>query len=129
MIGGRLVSLVVDRWHHLPDLQYRTLICMAATALDVPKTGKPAETYWGGHERIARSWRQPYPDGNTDKDCQRRANVLRDVRRACRALVDAKAIEIVETDQTVRIGHAQVYRLTLRAGDHIPPSADREEGM
>jgi hypothetical protein len=114
VIGATLVSYVLDRWRHLPERQYRALLCMAVVALDkTSKDGKAPGLYFGGHERIARTWRQPYPDDDTDEARKRREDILHEVRKTCRALREAKAIEIVDTGEPVRDGQAQTYRLTL----------------
>jgi hypothetical protein len=112
-VGATLVSMVLDRWSHLPEPQYRTLLRMALTALDEPSGGKPPAQYWGGNERIARIWRQPFPEGDSDEEERRRKSTLKNVQKAIHALIKEGAIEIIDTGRPVRSGHAQVYRLTL----------------
>lgn len=129
-MGATLVLLVMDQWGHLPEREYRALMRMAVTALDKPANGKPAAMYYGGHLRIARTWRQPFPHGDTEADRKRRDNILREVRRVCDNLIEAGAIQKAEMEQAVRIGTAQAYHLTLcRAGGHTPCSKSAEEGV
>jgi hypothetical protein len=56
-IGATLPKLALYDWRDLPEPQRKALMCMALTALDEAKEDTPAATYWGGHERIARSYR------------------------------------------------------------------------
>ena len=105
---------MLDNWSHLPDLQFRALLRMAHTALDTyGKNGEPPARYYGGHEWIARTWRAPYPDGDSDDEKRKRRNVLNEVRRAMRALETAGAVKALDDGQQVRLGHAQAYLLTL----------------
>lgn len=117
MTGARLAGLVLDRWRHLPELQYRPLLKMALTALDKPKDDKPAETYWAGHRRLAETYRTWPPDDSTHDPRERERLRLQLTRRVTEqirhGLIPAGAIEIIDTGELVRLGHAQVYRLTL----------------
>jgi hypothetical protein len=113
LTGARLVGRVLNNWSHLPDLQFRALLRMAHTALDDPNGTYAAATYWGGHESIARTWRTPYPDGDSDDDKRRRRNILNEVRRVMRALEQAGAVKALSDGQPVRLGHAQRYLITV----------------
>lgn len=131
-MGWRYVRAVLDDWAHLPDRRFRLLLGMARWVLDEPQGDVPAGTYWGGHERLARMLRVPLPPGDSPEDKRSRAGALRHVRREVGELVKTdKAVEIVNTGQLVRQGHAQTYRLTFppapRAGPDWPSSAGPEK--
>lgn len=90
---------------------------MALTALDDRTPERPAATYWGGHERIARTFRTwpdddgPHPDAER---ARRRRNVLREVRRAVEGLQAAGAVKVADPSRVPAPGNSQAYRLTLR---------------
>jgi hypothetical protein len=86
---------------------------MALTVLDEPHDGTPAATYWGGAERIARTWQQPFPEGDTDEARKRRKNLLNEVRKVMRALESAGAVKVVDTGKPPGPGHAQTFVLTV----------------
>lgn len=120
-MGAGLVALVLTRWTHLPDQQWRVLVRMAHTALDQPRDGQPAATYYGGHELLARTLRREYPPPGKARD-----NVLRDVRRIAAGLAAAGAIKPIDTGQPIRQGNGRTYLLTLAqigGGVHNPSSA------
>jgi hypothetical protein len=85
---------------------------MAHTALDTrsPAGLEPAQ-YWGGYERIARTWRSPWPDEDTPEDAKRRRTILNEVRKALRALEAQGAVKAVGPPPVP--GRAQAYALTL----------------
>lgn len=112
-MGATLVGLVLDRWAYLPELHYRALLRMALTVLDYPDGDRPAATYWGGRELLARTWRQPYPDGDAADDQRRRRSVLHEVTVVCRDLCGEHAIEVVRGNRLPGPGRRQVYRLTV----------------
>jgi hypothetical protein len=112
--GARLVGQVLCRWRELPELQYRALLCMALTALDDPTEKHPAATYWGGYERIAGTWRAPFPeDDGTPETRKRRKNTLNEVRKVMRALEAAGAVKVVDTGKLPCPGNAQTFRLVI----------------
>lgn len=116
-MGARLVTLVLMRWAQLGDAEFRLLVRMAHTALDERSDGRPAATYFGGHELLAATMRS---DGGS------MSTVLRRVRKAITNLSAAGAIERVGS---ARSGNNQVYRLTLGAALRIgsDESASRVE--
>lgn len=112
--GARLVSQVLYHWRELPELQYRTLMCMALTALDDPTERYPAATYWAGYERIAGIWRSPFPeDDGTPEVRKKRKNILNEVRKVMRALETAGAVKVVDTGKLPCPGNAQTFKLTV----------------
>ncbi|MDX3868016.1 hypothetical protein [Streptomyces europaeiscabiei] len=127
-MGAQLVGLVLSRWKHLNDTDFRILIRMALTALDQEKDGHPPHLYFGGHEFLAMALRRPFPEGDSEQSRKARQNILRDVRRSVKGLVDQGAIEVVDTGRAVRQGVAKTYRLTLwsAAGVLTPSSAGAE---
>lgn len=125
-MGAQLVALVLSRWKHLNDTEFRILIRMALTALDQENDGHPPHLYFGGHEFLATALRRPFPEGDDDQARKARQNVLRDVRRSVKGLVDQGAIEVVDTGRAVRQGVAKTYRLTLwSSAGAVTPSSTR----
>lgn len=93
---------------------------MAETALD-DRTEKHAPgLYWGGHAYLARALGTPDPDPDDPRSLARWNGALRNVRRYCSGLVEAKAVEVVDTGQVIRDGHAQTYRLLVEQGSCYP---------
>lgn len=127
-MGAQLVGLVLSKWTHLNDTDFRILLRMALTALDEESEGRPAHLYFGGHEFLASALRRPFPAGDSEQARKGRQNVLRDVRRSVKGLVDQGAIEVVDTGKAVRQGVAKTYRLTLwsSAGVLTPSSTGGE---
>jgi hypothetical protein len=121
-LGAALIALVLMRWTHVSDGAFRVLSRMALTALDEPRDGKPADTYYGGRELLAMSLRQPFPLGDDEASARARDDIFRRVRRFTAELIKEGAIERVGI---ARDGRNQVYRLTLeprRGGSRRPPS-------
>jgi hypothetical protein len=118
--GARLVGQVFDRWSHLPDYHFRALARMALRALDDPAPPVPAATYWGGRECIARTFPQPFPEGESPDEVKRLGSVLNTVTVVCRELRAEGAIEIVKGYRPPGPGNRQVFRLTL---DNEPTGA------
>jgi hypothetical protein len=90
---------------------------MALTALDDPKPDKPAATYYGGHERIAttfRTWPADDSPHSPEERTRRRRNILREVRRAIEGLEAAGAVKVTDPARLVTTGVSQSYRLTLK---------------
>ena len=92
-------------------------MCMALTSLDDPTREHPAATYWGGHERIARTYRT-WPDDDSphppEERARRRRNILREVRRAIEGLEAAGAVKVADPSRITAPGISQAYALTLR---------------
>jgi hypothetical protein len=87
---------VQELWFGLPDLQYRPLLRMALRARDRATAEVPAATSWVSDADLARTYRWKslrYPDDGDDSPDARklRNDMLREVRRARRALVAAGA--------------------------------------
>lgn len=113
--GAQLVGLVLDNWSHLPDLQFRTLIRMAHTALDgYSDDGKPPRRYYGGYVAIAKTWRTPFPDDDGTPEARRkRKNILSDVRKVMRALEAAGAVKVIDTGKPPGPGNSQSFMLLV----------------
>jgi hypothetical protein len=112
--GARLAGQVLYHWRELPELQHRALMCMALTALDDPTPEYPAATYFGGYERIAGTWRSPFPaDDGTPETRKKRKNILNEVRKVMRALEKAGAVKVVDTGKLPCPGNAQTFRLVI----------------
>jgi hypothetical protein len=122
-MAWRYVQAVMDDWAHLPDRRYRILLRMARLVLDEPRDGKPAGTYYGGHEYLAAGLHTPLP-----LEGKARANALRNVRREVYALAHKDhAIKVVETGRKIHTGTAQTYLIVFapvakRAGSLRPSS-------
>lgn len=114
-MGATLVGLVVDRWADLPELQYRPLLRMALRSLDRSRGDIPAATCWVSDVELARTYRTPFPDDDDDSSDGRRCrnNLLREVRRARRALVAAGACK-PSPYRPPDLEPDYVYELTLR---------------
>jgi hypothetical protein len=114
-MGATLVGLVLDRWADLPELQYRPLLRMAYRSLDRAKGDVPAATCWVSDADLARTYRNPYPDDDDHSEDarRRRNNLLREARRARRALV---AVGACKPSDFLPPGPEPdyVYELTLR---------------
>lgn len=121
LTGGRLVKRVITHWPGLHHAEWRILVTMAETALDDRTPQHPAGLYWGGHARLALALGTPEPDPDDPRSLARWNGALRNVRRYCAGLVEAKAVEVVDTGQPVRDGHAQTYRLLVEQGSRDPP--------
>lgn len=125
-MGWRYIAAVLDGWTHLPDRRFRLLLGMARTVMDEPRGGKPAGTYWRGHERLAAMLRTPLPP-DTPEFRKARKNILRNIRRELVKLADDGAVKVVDIGQPVRHGHAQTYRLTFDPAGLIEPCSAGSE--
>lgn len=122
LTGGRLFKRVVTHWSGLHHAEWRVLATMAGTALDDPDParGLEAALYWGGHAHLARALGTPDPDAADPRSVARWNGALRNMRRYVSGLIEVKAIEIVDTGQMIRDGHAQTYRLLVEQGSYYP---------
>jgi hypothetical protein len=122
-IGASLAKLVLYDWRDLPELEHKALMVMALTALDEPTGEHPAATYWGGHLRIAQSYRTWPDDDSRDRSgvphapkarARLRRNILREVRRAVDGLEARGAVKVADPSRATAPGVSQAYVLTLR---------------
>lgn len=98
---------------------------MALTALDDPTEKHRAALYWGGRELIARTWRWPWPEGDSEDDQRRRRTILHEVTVVCRELRLEGAIEAAAGARSPQPGVRQVFHLTL---DNDPAYLLRDRG-
>lgn len=113
LMGIQLANVVSVSWAHLPERQFKVLMRMALTALDVPnKKGQPAHVFWGGWETLALAMNRDVPAEDDPRlEAQtRRRTLVSEVARTTRLLVDAGAIK---PQETARRGHQQTWLLTV----------------
>lgn len=117
-MGAALVMAVHTHWTFVSDPAFRVLSRMALTALDNASNGNEPGLYYAGRELLARSLKQPFPEGDDDEAERRRERLFWTVRKAVRELVAAGAIERVGD---ARPGRNQVYRLKVMGVLTAPP--------
>lgn len=115
-MGAKLVGAALNpQWREiLTPLQHHVLLVMAYHALDTEgRNGQPARLYFGGHDYLMIAC---WPD-RPDWDSPRYKTLHRKIYRVLRALLETKAVELVEPGAGRRTA---VYKITCDVFGSLP---------